>query len=413
MRVLTGPALRCLCLQKRASRAASDDDDDGSATDYDSPGPSTARRKSTLGKAASGRQRRKRTREDSDSSEGDSDDGGAAGKGRKGELSEAEQKHYIQMMVRYILFNEGHRRVLKREDIVKNVLTDGRGRHFNVLLPKAQKVLKDVMGMELVLLRAKDGATGKNPTKAWILRSTLPTPLLRYSATHSSPNFSTPLNTGFEDASRKSLRRELAAWEADEEALSSAVEEGGVLRDAKREEGGAYGVLGVILALILVNGKVLGDDQLISFLRRLQLYPSSIIPLTLGSPHPQHLTLSAYLALLTKQQYLERGKSGQAAQTGQTTRGRTQGPSRTQRDTADGVQESGDPSVEWRWGSRAEAEIGEEGVGKFINMIFESGSQGHGGEERGKTGEKLLSEVARAAGVKELQKAEEVGGSLT
>ncbi|GAA5935922.1 hypothetical protein JCM1841_006592 [Sporobolomyces salmonicolor] len=398
--------------QNRASRAASDDDD-GSATDYDSPGPSTARRKSTLGKGASGRQRRKRTRDDSDSSEGDSDDGGTAGKGRKGELGEAEQKHYIQMMVRYILFNEGHRRVLKREDIVKNVLTDGRGSHFNLLLPKAQRVLKDVMGMELVLLRAKEGATGKNPTKAWILRSTLPTPLLRYSATHSSPNFSTPLTTGFEDASRKSLRRELAAWEADEEALSSSVEDGGVLRDAKREEGGAYGVLGVILALILVNGKVLGDDQLISFLRRLQLYPSSIIPLTFACPHPQHLTLSAYLALLTKQQYLERSKSGQAAQTGQTTRGRTQGPFRTQRDTTDGVQESGDPSVEWRWGSRAEAEIGEEGVGKFIKMIFESGSQGHGGEKRGKTGEKFLNEVARAAGVKELQKAEEVGGSLT
>ncbi|GAA5875109.1 hypothetical protein JCM1840_007256 [Sporobolomyces johnsonii] len=399
--------------QKRASRAASDDDDDGSATDYDSPGPSTARRKSTQGKATSKKQKSKRTRDSSDSSEGDSDDGGPAGKAKKGELSEAEKKHYIQMMVRYILFNESHRRVLKREDIVKNVLTDGRGRHFNLLLPKAQKVLKDVMGMELVLLRPKEGAAGKNPTKAWILRSTLPTPLLRYSATHSSSNFSTPLTAGSEDASRKSLRHELAAWEADEEALVSPAEEGGVLRDAKREEGGAYGVLGVILALILVNGKVLGDDQLISFLRRLQLYPSSIIPLTLASPHPQHLTLSAYLALLTKQQYLERGKSGQAAQTGQAARGRTQGPSRTQRTTADGVQESGDPSVEWRWGSRAEAEIGEEGVGKFVKVIFEAGAQGHqGGGKRGKTGEKFLNEVARAAGVKELQKADEVEGSL-
>ncbi|GAA5889471.1 hypothetical protein JCM5296_006372 [Sporobolomyces johnsonii] len=400
--------------QKRASRAASDDDDDGSATDYDSPGPSTVRRKSTQGKAASKKHKGRRIRDSSDSSEGDSDDGGPAGKAKKGELSEAEKKHYIQMMVRYILFNESHRRVLKREDIVKNVLTDGRGRHFNLLLPKAQKVLKDVMGMELVLLRPKEGAAGKNPTKAWILRSTLPTPLLRYSATHSSSHFSTPLTAGSEDASRKSLRHELAAWEADEEALVSPAEEGGVLRDAKREEGGAYGVLGVILALILVNGKVLGDDQLISFLRRLQLYPSSIIPLTLASPHPEHLTLSAYLALLTKQQYLERGKSGQAAQTGQATRGRTQGPSRTQRTTADGVQESGDPSVEWRWGSRAEAEIGEEGVGKFVKVIFEAGAQGQGqgGGKRGKTGEKFLNEVARAAGVKELQKADEVEGSL-
>lgn len=33
----------------------------------------------------------------------------------------------------------------------------------------------------------------------------------------------------------------------------------GYARDVKREEGGAYGVLGVILGLILVSGKVLGE----------------------------------------------------------------------------------------------------------------------------------------------------------
>lgn len=35
-------------------------------------------------------------------------------------LSSQEKKHYIQAMVRYVLFNESHRRILKREDIVKN-----------------------------------------------------------------------------------------------------------------------------------------------------------------------------------------------------------------------------------------------------------------------------------------------------
>jgi len=47
----------------------------------------------------------------------------------------------------------------------------------------------------------------------------------------------------------------------DEEEEEEEEEEGGVMRDAKREEGAAYGVLGTILALILVNGRVLGDGE--------------------------------------------------------------------------------------------------------------------------------------------------------
>lgn len=43
-------------------------------------------------------------------------------------------------------------------------------------------------------------------------------------------------------------------------------EEDGVMRDYKREEGGSYGLLGVILGLILVNSKVIGDGQSYLFL---------------------------------------------------------------------------------------------------------------------------------------------------
>ena len=41
-------------------------------------------------------------------------------------------------------------------------MTDGRGRHFNELIEMAQKVLKDVMGYELVQMRAKEGTGGKS-----------------------------------------------------------------------------------------------------------------------------------------------------------------------------------------------------------------------------------------------------------
>lgn len=72
-------------------------------------------------------------------------------------------------------------------------------------------------------------------------------------------------------ASSSSLARELANWEEDGEDVPGADDvddgdaQGGLMRDYKREEGGAYGVLGVILALILVNGKVLGDGACRSY----------------------------------------------------------------------------------------------------------------------------------------------------
>lgn len=235
-----------------------------------------------------------------------------------------------------------------------------------------------------------------------------------------------------------SKKKEVDSDDEEEEEEEDEEVEGGVMRDAKREEGSAYGVLGTILALILVNGKVLGDgesdlslvpivsfvltsrylsDQLISYLRRLNLMPGTSIPLTLSSPHPESITLAAYLTLLTKQQYLERTKTAGGGGAGGATQtqgaGRSQAPSRTQRATAEGIQESGDPSVEWRWGARAEAELGEEGVARFVQFIFENGNKEKGSQgagKRGKTGEKFLVEIARAAGAKKLQRAEQVEG---
>ncbi|GAA5909197.1 MAGE domain-containing protein [Sporobolomyces salmoneus] len=450
--------------KKQRAAASSADEEEEEATDYSSDGAASNKKNKSKKKSANASQKKKgrgrpkkkkNTGDDSDEemdedSDEDEDEEGAGGKGKKVELNDTEKKEHMQAIVRYVLFNETHRRVLKREDIVKNVLTDGRGRHFNSLMPKVQKLLKDVLGMELILLRPRETATGKNPPKAWMLRSALPQALLRHSATATSSNYSTEIPFADFDKStpmttsdgRKTLKQELGEWLIDEEALPSRKkgtnsdeeeesdeedeeeeEEGGVMRDAKREEGASYGVLGTILALILVNGRVLGDDQLISYLRRLSLTPGSLLPLSLSSPHPSSLTLSTYLNTLVKQQYLERSKTAAAATGTQTqTQGRSQAaPSRTQRSTAEGgVQESGDPSIEWRWGARAESELGEEGVARFVEFIFENGKTtgasngeegGEGqGRKRGKTGEKFLKEVARAAGVKELQRAEEIEG---
>ncbi|GAA5981441.1 hypothetical protein JCM11641_004764 [Rhodosporidiobolus odoratus] len=419
----------------RTQRRVDPSSDEGENTDYDNP---SARRKSTQGaknKSAAARdkggkgKKRKQRDESSDEMTEDSDEEGAAAKKGK-ELSEDEKKHYIQGIVRFVLFREmSHRQVIKRQDIIAAVFADGKGKHFNSLFPKVQKVLREVMGMELFQLRGKEGNTAKSTVKTWILRSLIPTPLIRAATTTASPSFATPATYSREQR-KKSTKNELLDYEQDEELLpdESDEEEMGVMRDVKREEGAAYGILGVVLALILVNGKVLADDQLISLLRRLSLVPSSPVPLTLAHPPASTtLTLSAYLNLLLKEHYLERVKTqggGGATQGGGGGRGATQGPNRTQRATADGgVAETGDPTVEWRWGARADAEIGELGVAKFIERIFHaetlgrrpdadeeeegvSQSQGGGGK-RGKTGERFLKEVARSAGVKQLQSAED------
>ncbi|BGP49261.1 hypothetical protein JCM10450v2_005144 [Rhodotorula kratochvilovae] len=399
--------------KRRADDSAADArESSASATDYEDRRASKSadsRRKSTQkgkGKAKSkGKRARRDASSDDDDSDDATDDSDAGARDKKGDLSDDEKKHYIQAFVRYVLFNEAHRRVLKREDIVKNVLTDGRGRHFNALLPAVQKVLKNVMGMELHELRARETASGKSQGKAWVVRSTIPQPLLRQAATHRYPSLASA--PGDTTGGKKSLRGELAAWEADSTALPDEDDgvDAAVMRDVKREEGATYGVLGVVLALILVNGKVLGDDQLISYLRRLSLTPSTPLPLSLQSPHPTSLDLSAFLNALVRGQYLERAKIGGA---GAGTQGGTQAggartqASRTQRTNAAGEKaESGDPSIEWRWGPRAEAELGEKGVARFVERVFLSQSDGDG-RKRARAGDRFVREVARAAGVKEL-----------
>ncbi|KAG0655147.1 hypothetical protein C6P46_001139 [Rhodotorula mucilaginosa] len=451
-----------------AKRRAVDDDEQeeqDEQTDYDSNDSgggarSNKRKKTTVGKRAPAKSQSKnkgkgkgKKRADSDEEDDDSDDGddssdsdrdGQAGKGKKGDLTEEassplarntsnnlltprppareqEKKFYIQGMVRWILFNESHRRVLRRQDIVKAVLTDGRGRHFTSLLPKVQKILREVLGLDLVALRQKESATGKAQPKAYVVRSIVPLPLLRHVQTHRYSDLSfSPTDGGDQNQDqghngrKKSLRRVLSEWHADGDGdADDDGTAGAVLRDNKREEGALYGILGVVLALILVNGKVLGDDQLVSYLKRLSLTPSTTLPLSLASPHPDSITLSSFLSTLVKQQYLERGSSahlGAATQGGTKSQARTQTQRATQKGKDAGA-EAGDPAIEWRWGPRSEVEFGEVGVAKFVHQVFtDPSSLPRGAQSQTQTqtqggkggGDRFLAEVARAAGVKKL-----------
>lgn len=100
--------------------------------------------------------------------------------------------------------------------------------------------------------------------KSWLLRSAVPQPLVHQSVSHlyrtlaSEPSADLTADSG----GKRSLRAELAAWEADgDEDDDEEDQDGAVMRDVKREEGEMYGLLGIVLALILVNGKVLGDGE--------------------------------------------------------------------------------------------------------------------------------------------------------
>jgi hypothetical protein len=281
----------------------------------------------------------------------------------------------------------------------------------------------------------------------------VPLPLLRHVQTHRYSDLSfSPTDGGDQNQDqghngrKKSLRRVLSEWHADGDGdADDDGTAGAVLRDNKREEGALYGILGVVLALILVNGKVLGDgecrhssfphvleplcpcltymrvippphtraDQLVSYLKRLSLTPSTTLPLSLASPHPDSITLSSFLSTLVKQQYLERGSSahlGAATQGGTKSQARTQTQRATQKGKDAGA-EAGDPAIEWRWGPRSEVEFGEVGVAKFVHQVFtDPSSLPRGAQSQTQTqtqggkggGDRFLAEVARAAGVKKL-----------
>lgn len=87
------------------------------------------------------------------------------------------------------------------------------------------------------------------PTKTYILRSTIPVQLLR--AMNTFDDALLPKNAGIDHPPDNAYLADIYNWRREQ----------GYMRDIQKEDGGAYGLLGVILGLILVSGKVLGDGE--------------------------------------------------------------------------------------------------------------------------------------------------------
>lgn len=81
------------------------------------------------------------------------------------------------------------------------------------------------------------------------------------------------------------------------------------------------------------------------------------------------LTIEGLLRSFTIQGYLER-KGGSKSAAGKS-RSRQQQAEADAIEAQTGAGGGGDPNLDWRWGARADAEIGETNIGQFIEEFFE------------------------------------------
>ncbi|KAF8882956.1 MAGE family-domain-containing protein [Infundibulicybe gibba] len=313
-------------------------------------------------------------------------------------------------LVRLALFVEYKRTPIRREDITKKVLGSN-GRLFKNVFDKAQSILQRTFGMELVELQSRAGLeqeanaennedpltearkaagikkrTAAAGSKTYILRSVLDPIIIEHAA----------------------LTDELIL---EEEALDAPSDDeddegfghrsyGSIISWSTADQLGTLGILYVLLSLILVNGRVMSDMELRSILKRLHLNSTSTVPLSSQSTH-QHLTTEQLLANLIRQGYLDRVQIGEAA------KGKGKGAKRGRATQAD---EEAGTTYEWRWGNRAQSEIGEKAIAKFIAEFMvgrEDEDEDEEGDNRGPQRrradaetrlEKMTQGIGRAAG---------------
>jgi len=302
-----------------------------------------------------------------DEDEEDEEEGHAGTQSQNGSEEDLMRKAYD--LVRLALFMEGKRAVLRRDDINKKVL-DGQTRQFSRVFETAQKILKKIFGMQLVELMSRaerergdagggdeNAVTGMrkkttNTSKTYVLHSILDQELLAASIAIDADI----LEVASKDVNEL-VDEEDAEDQPDSTLLAWNVNDSLVIS----------GITHVILALILVNSKILPDPQLRAQLKGLKLQANTEIPLP---PHftQKHITLDALLSLLIKQGYLDRQRTASSgAPSHSQAPGTQRGRGRQSRVTGD---EDSETVYEWRWGSRAQAEMGEMGTAEFIKEFM-------------------------------------------
>ncbi|CAH7686358.1 MAGE family-domain-containing protein [Phakopsora pachyrhizi] len=285
-------------------------------------------------------------------------------------LADKETETSARDLARYAIINELRRRPLKREDASKAGLLEGQSRQFGKVLIECNKQLNSIFGMELVEMRPRglneqkialekelqaqaeresQSQGGRNPgsqlkkpkgsgsTRQYILRSKLPLEII--------------------DKIGKIVDAELAP---DDVSGSFWNQEDGSIFDWRRgDELGQLGILGLILALILVNERSLESRQLRVYLKRLGINERWKPPHTPASAHPP-VDLDALLGLYCRQGYLECIETGNASGSASQAKLRRQSQAVSQENQ----------NLIWLWGARAEIEFGEKQIAEYISEVY-------------------------------------------
>ncbi|KIK95751.1 hypothetical protein PAXRUDRAFT_826703 [Paxillus rubicundulus Ve08.2h10] len=272
---------------------------------------------------------------------------------------EADLDRKASDLVRLALFTEHKRVPLRREEINKKVLSSNT-RSFNVVFEKAQRLLRKTFAMELVELqsrsfREQDPAAGDDlhnatgvkkkaaavGSKTYILRSILDISVIEQAALTDERLLEEQITEGPDD-------------EDEDEDIPRNY--GSIISWSTADQLAALGLLHVVLALILVSGRSISELELRGNLKRLRIPSSGTIPMNAQSTH-RAMPIDTYLSQLMRQGYIDRVRLGDNKAAGWK-RGR--GPAATQ------VNADDNQAYEWRWGTRAHSEIGEQAIASFV-----------------------------------------------
>ncbi|KAE8228430.1 hypothetical protein CF326_g6636 [Tilletia indica] len=310
-------------------------------------------------------------------------------------------------LCRLALYHEYSKGALRRPAINQHIFNNDSkaARGFPMVLRYCNKTLRGTFGMELVELKAGGSA--------YILRNVLPAAaiagltkpskeLAEVVASASKPR-KRSRNSGGESAAQAA---EVAGANARKNFVGQRMyDPQAPPLDWKAADGqlASMGLLYVILALILTNGRSLPNAQLRSHLRRLCLPPGEPLPTALrvdgnldaNAPFParsnlissaprssateaNNATIDSFLANAVKMHYLEHAKSSTLA-------GGTQaGAEPSGRSRASGDGEGGgeaEAAFDWKWGPRAIIEVTESGIAQFVTEIWGLGATQDDDEE--------------------------------
>lgn len=307
------------------------------------------------------------------------------------------------------------------ESLTATTVLGSNARSFPRVFERAQKILQKTFGMELVELRtrvelAKEGGATANAavdedeeggakkkaaasSKAYILRSTLDPQLIALA-----------------NVSEEKILEEEAfdqpSDDDDEADDGDRAYAGSILSWSTSDQVGSLGILYTILALILVGGRVVPDNELRLHLKNLRLTPTTTINLTKYST-TRSVTLDTYLTQLLKQGYLDRLQvGGDAKQLKAKAKGKG-GAKRVRGDEED----TDGTTYEWRWGPRAYSEVGEKAIAQFVaEFMVRDGLEGDDEEDgagvNGRAGGSSQTEAKKKLDKMMLGIEKAAGGSL-